>query len=243
MTVSKASYVKGYGVRIHYLQHVAFEDLANIERWARSEGHAITRTRFHQRERLPAVKEIDWLIILGGPMNVHDVERYAWLPREKAFIEEAIRQKKRVLGICLGAQLIADVLGAPIGRNPEREIGWFPVRRTPESAACPFFSVLPQEFHAFHWHGDTFDIPEGAQRLATSDACANQAFRYGERVLALQFHLETTRESVGRLVRHCVAELVAGPYVQPEEALRAGCAEHIPKMQEFMTALLDAMSQ
>ena len=178
-------------MRIHYLQHVPFEDLANIESWARSRGHDLSRTMLFSDEKLPEMDHFDWLIIMGGPMNIYEDEKYPWLSREKEFIRQAIASDKIVLGICLGAQLIADVLGGSVRRNEYREIGWFAVSLTEEGSTSPIFSVLPKSFVALHWHGDTFAIPPGAMRIAESQACANQAFIKGK-AIGLQFHLESS---------------------------------------------------
>lgn len=230
-------------MHIHYLQHVHFEDLGNIAPWALDRGHTVTRTRFHERERLPDPSDIDWVIVLGGPMNVYEEDRFPWLAREKIFIERAIEAGKRVLGVCLGAQLIADALGGEITRNPEAEIGWFPVHRTPASVEFPAFRALPQTIHAFHWHGDTFSIPPGATHLAASDACPNQAFGFEDHVLALQFHLESSAHGVSRLLRHCADDLCEGPYVQTPETIRTGCDMHLATLQSLLEAFLDAMEQ
>jgi GMP synthase-like glutamine amidotransferase len=129
-------------MKIHYVQHVAFEDPAQILTWALSNGHALAATRLHLNERLPDPDEFDLLIIMGGPMSVHDHDRYSWLKDEKKFIESAIATGKKVLGICLGAQLIAHVLGAPVKKNRTPEIGWYEVFRT-EDSGNSIFEALP----------------------------------------------------------------------------------------------------
>ena len=186
-------------MRIHYLKHVPFEDLANLESWASSRGHALSRTRLFSGEHLPPPSSFDWLIIMGGPMNIYQEERYAWLAEEKEFIKNAVYGGKIVLGVCLGAQLISSVLGGIVTKNRYHEIGWFPVRLTEEGRASPVFSALPDRFLALHWHGDTFSIPPGASRMAESDACPNQAFILGK-AIGLQFHLESNPESMKRLI-------------------------------------------
>ncbi len=137
-------------MRIHYLQHVPFEDLANIEAWAKKRGHDVSGTMLFQDEPLPALEEFDWLIIMGGPMNIYEHYRYPWIVREKEFIRRSIDADKIVLGICLGAQLMADVLGGKVHRNEHKEIGWFPVRLTADAMRSPVFRVLPEGFVAFH---------------------------------------------------------------------------------------------
>lgn len=228
-------------MRIHFVQHVDFEDLGNIEPWARERGHSIMRTRLQQRERLPGPGEYDWLIVMGGPMSVDEEARYPWLAREKVFIKRSIELGKRVLGVCLGAQLIADALGAPVTRNAHKEIGWFPVLRSATPDSSPFAGAFPENFHAFHWHGDTFAIPEGAVHLALSDACANQAFSVGNNVLALQFHLESNSSGVGRLLRHCSQDLQPGTYVQDPDQIRSGCQDHMPGLEPLLHGVLETM--
>jgi GMP synthase (glutamine-hydrolysing) len=207
-------------MKIHYLQHVPFEGLASIESWAMTQNHVLSATRFYNNESLPSVKEIDWLIVMGGPMNIYEDDKYPWLTKEKRFIEQAIKQDKTVVGICLGSQLIADVLGAKVYQGQHKEIGWFPIEMTNEAENSVVFNSLPQKLTVFHWHGDTFDLPEGATCLAYSEGCQNQAFIYNEKILGLQFHLESTKDSVRRIIENCADELVEGKYIQkPEEML------------------------
>jgi GMP synthase-like glutamine amidotransferase len=206
-------------MNLHYFQHVAFEDLADIEDWARLNHHTISATRFHLNESPPDLNAVDALVVLGGPMNIYEEDLYPWLAVEKGFLREAIASGKPVLGICLGAQLIADVLGAKVVQNPHKEIGWFPIRLTEPATTCSLFQGLPQSFSVFHWHGDTFDLPDNAVHLAESDACKNQAFHYGERVLGLQFHLESNREAIQRMIQHESADMTEGRFVQSAEEI------------------------
>ena len=201
-------------LRIHYLQHVPFEGPGFIESWALVRGHRLTATRLYAGHRLPATEEFDWLFILGGPMNVYEESRYPWLAREKRFIGEALREGKVLIGICLGAQLLACVLGAKVTRNACVEIGWYPVQKASQASQSSLSGFLPDSFPAFHWHGDTFEIPRGAVHLARSEACENQAFAFDERVVAFQFHLESTRESVENLIHSCPEDLAEGPFIQ-----------------------------
>jgi GMP synthase (glutamine-hydrolysing) len=208
-------------LRIHYLQHVPFEGLGFIADWAREQNASVSCTKLFLHERFPAQEEFDWLIILGGPMNVYEDAIYPWLPAEKAFIKEAITRDKVVLGICLGAQLIADVLGGKISANKEKEIGWFPVSFIKDKLEMPLSAILPDELNVMHWHGDTFTLPLDAIHLATSRACANQGFIYDNRVFALQFHLETTKESLLGLIKNCGDEIRQGDWIQPAETITA----------------------
>jgi GMP synthase-like glutamine amidotransferase len=208
-------------VRAHYFQHVPFEGLGSVEDWLRRRGAAISATRFFVRPVLPALDSLDWLIVLGGPMSVNDEDALPWLREEKRFLREAIRADKVVLGICLGAQLIADAMGGRVYRNREREIGWFAVRRVAPPEAGAMAGAIPESILAFHWHGETFDLPPGAVRLARSDGCENQAFALGRRALGVQFHLETTPAAARALIEHARNEMTPGPFVQPEADLLA----------------------
>ncbi len=225
----------GNTMKIHFVQHVPFEGPAAIKDWALERGHSLSRTALFDNESPPAMDDFDWLVVMGGPMGVYDEDEYPWLASEKRFIGDAVAAGKAVLGICLGAQLLAVVLGGTVRPNAHREIGWFPVRLVPAAEGIPAFAGLPRIFTAFHWHGDTFGIPPGSVRTAESDACAAQAFAYNDRVIGLQFHLESTAESVGALVRNCGGELVEGKFIQ-----RAG--ELVPGPKEFggLRVLLDA---
>ncbi len=206
-------------MKLHYLQHVPFEGLGSIETWASAKKFQITHTALWQSPVFPSEKEIDLLVVMGGPMNVDEEKIYPWLAAEKKFIEKTLKAGKKVLGVCLGAQLIARVLGAPVYKNKHKEIGWLPVTFTPEAKTSPMFSGLPEKMTVFHWHGDTFDLPSGAVRVASSEACLNQAFSVEDQAVALQFHLESTPESVRLLAENCADELVDASYIQSGEAI------------------------
>lgn len=208
-------------MRVHYLQHVPFEGLGSIEESLKKRGCTITRTRLYNSEELPPLSSFDWLIVMGGPMGVYDERDHPWLAPEKNFIRVAIEGGKTVLGICLGSQLIASVLGAKVHSDVAREIGWFPIIPANEAAQTPLRPVFSSRLNVLHWHSDSFAIPEGATLLASSEACENQAFIYGDRVVGLQFHMETTILSTSKLINHCGAEMIAGPYVQTADEIMA----------------------
>lgn len=228
-------------MNINYFQHVPFEGLGHIEAWATEKRHQLIVTRFFNNDPLPILSELDWLIIMGGPMSVHDTDVYPWLEAEKTFIKQAIEHGKTVLGICLGAQLIADVLGARVYPNPYKEIGWFPIEKTSVATSTPFAKYLPERVEAFHWHGETFDLPDGAIHLARSEACEHQAFAYKQRVLGLQFHLEMTQASVKQLTTHCHEEIVKAPYIQTAETI-LNTQQHFDTTQRVMEALLNQLN-
>ncbi|MGV8056959.1 MAG: type 1 glutamine amidotransferase [Smithellaceae bacterium] len=225
-------------MRIHYFQHVPYEGLGNIEGWIKSKNYALSATRFYAADPLPKLNEIDWLIIMGGPMGAYEDKKYPWLAAEKSFIEESIKAGKKVLGICLGAQLIASVLGAKVYPHIHREIGWFPLKLTDEGIESKVFQGFPAELLAFHWHGDTFNFPRGAARLAETTACRNQAFAYNNQAIGLQFHLDCTQENVQQLIENCSSELVNDPYIQtPEQMLRP--VTEFEKIKKYMYKMLD----
>ena len=228
-------------MNIHFLQHVPFEGLAGIASWVDAHGHDLTGTRLYAGEALPNFAEFDCLIVMGGPMGVHDEGKYPWLIDEKRFLEKAIRVEKTVLGVCLGTQLIASVLGANVYRNRFKEIGWLPVRLTDDGLRSRLFNGFEEQFMAFHWHGDTFDIPHGAVQLARSEGCEHQVFSYGEHVLGLQLHLDSTAESIELLLRNCGDEIVPGPFIQPAEQIRGGF-HHICSIQKRMSSLLHRLT-
>lgn len=231
-------------VNIHFFQHLPFEDSAGILDWAKTRGHETARTLFSEPYRLPPLANVDWLIILGGFMNACQHNEYPWLTEEKAFLREAAGAGKLVLGVCLGAQIIADAFGGRVYRNPEPEIGWHPVELTDAGRRSRIFGGLPPRFTAFHWHGDTFDLPPGAVHTVRSAVCPNQAFEYADgRVVGLQFHLETTDASMEKLIGNCADELVSGrPYIQSAADMRAGSGL-LPGLNRMMTVFLDRMAE
>lgn len=231
-------------MRIHYLQHVPFENPGSILVWAQNNGHDVSKTLLYKNKPFPEQKDFDWLIVMGGPMNIYEEEKYPWLIREKRFIKEAIEHRKVIIGLCLGGQLIADVIGGKVTKNPCREIGWFSVRLCEAARRNPLFSFLLPKPVVFQWHGDTFSsLPEEAELLAESEACAHQAFVYRNRVFGFQFHLENTLPIIEDLIQNCQEEMIPGEYVQaPEELLSH--PEYISQdnmwMDMFLTQLFDS---
>lgn len=195
-------------MRLHYFQHERFEGLGMIADWTKKHGHIVTNTPFFDANaRLPRHADYDALVVMGGPMGVYDEARFSWLAAEKAHIRAAIDGGKHVLGICLGAQLIAASLGAKVAPHAHKEIGWFPVAMTDAGITHPLLSGFNSAMTVFHWHGDRFDIPSGAVHLMSSAACDNQAFVYDKHVLALQFHLEMDGAAVRAIAAACADEL------------------------------------
>jgi GMP synthase-like glutamine amidotransferase len=206
-------------MRVRVIQHVAFEWIGALEPLFAAAGDEVATTRMFMGESLPGVSEFDWLVVMGGPMGVHDGDKFPWIAEEKRLIKAAIDGGKLVLGICLGGQMIADVLGAKVTLNREPEVGWFPVESTEAGRKWGGGGVFGQAMDVFHWHWETFGIPEGAERLCFSAGCDNQAFALGQRVVGLQFHPEATPQSVGELIIHAGQSLPVSRYIQRPDAM------------------------
>lgn len=205
-------------MRIHSLLHAKHETIAAVANWSEHHSHSLSATNLYLGDELPCIDDFDLLLIMGGPMSVNDENKYKWLASEKLFIKEAIDKGKYVLGICLGAQLIANALGAEVKANPYKEIGWFPVKKAMWSAN-PIADILPFFFTTFHWHGETFDIPENAKLIFSSEACPNQSFIYGDRTVAFQFHMEVTPEIIQGFIEYGKNELKKDKYVQSADEI------------------------
>lgn len=227
-------------MKAHWFQHVPFEGLGSIEPWLVSKGYKITHTPFFRSSELPELDTIDLLVIMGGPMSVHDEDEHPWLVMEKEFIRSAIDAGKKVLGVCLGAQLIAHAMGARVYKNAFKEIGWLPIHASPlVDDSCFRF---PPTANVFHWHGETFDLPQGSVLLASSNGCKNQAFQMGENVIGLQFHLETTYESARDIIANCRHELVPSQYVQTEADILSVNSDTFENINQMMRNILSFLT-
>jgi GMP synthase-like glutamine amidotransferase len=226
-------------MRVRYLEHAAFEGLGEIGKYFEYHHDEIAGTRLFDGDTLPSHDDYDLLVIMGGPMSAYDTdETVPWFSKEKAFIYEAIERKKKVLGVCLGAQLIAYVLGAKVYPNAQKEIGWFPIEPGSDAAASPYATVFSRAFTTFHWHGDTFDLPAGAKHLAMNAVTKHQAFSVGEHVLALQFHPEVTKDMIVLFSKGCGARLKDRGSVQSMETM-LGKADHLALNSLRLFQILD----
>lgn len=223
-------------MRVHWLQHAEHEDLGCIAPWLAARGHSVSGSRLQRGEPAPQPEAYDWLIVLGGPMNIYQHAAYPWLVAEKQAIRAALNASKRVLGICLGAQLVADQLGGPVSRNAELEVGWHPVTLAAAGRKDAAFKGFPETFMAFHWHGDSFSLPVGAAPLMASAACANQAFSAGPKVAGIQFHLEVTAANARDWF--AVERPATSRYVQAPEAILAALP-HFAENNRLMLKLLE----
>ena len=224
-------------MRAHILQHVPFEDIGCMRELLQQRGAVVSYTRFFDDPVLPALDDVDLLIVMGGPMSVNDEAELPWLRDEKRSVADAIGRGVPTLGVCLGAQVMASALGARVYPQAEKEIGWFPIEIDADGR-----QLFPEGIDVFHWHGETFDLPDGAVRLAHTPACAHQAFRIGRHAIGLQFHLEMTAESVGGMVTHCGHELIPSRYVQAAEEICAAPASRFFASNLAMARVLDELA-
>ncbi len=225
-------------MRAHCLMNVPFEGPGYISEWMDLYGYSMRIWRLYEDPSLPQVEEVDLLVVMGGPMNIYQEVRYPYLLVEKELIHGCLSAHKHVLGICLGAQLIADALGEKVFKNDQKEIGWFPVQKGIVAGEQDIRSVLPDLFTPFHWHGETFALPVGARPLGSSKACRNQGFLLDDHVIVLQFHLEITGQILEGLLKHAASDMTPGPYVQDASEIRSG-TEHCLANRAILFQLLD----
>ncbi len=220
------------------VQHVSFEGPGSIAQWTIERGHSLRPIMLHEGQELPRTDEFDLLVVMGGPMSVHDEADYPWLVAEKRLIAQCLQDGKFVLGVCLGSQILAEALGSRVYRNRVKEIGWFPIRMRPEALHSPTFAGMPGQLDVLHWHGETYDLPRGCVHLAESDGCLIQAFEHPS-ALGLQFHLEATQEGLAELIGNCGHEIGGGTYEQDPSAIAAAGRNHSQATQSALFGILD----
>jgi GMP synthase-like glutamine amidotransferase len=224
-------------MRVHFIQHVHFESPGYLLEWATAQQHQISFTKIYEAVTFPAADDIDLLVIMGGPMGVYEENKYPWMQAEKDFIKTVMEAGKKVLGICLGSQLIAAVCGANVYPNQQKEIGWWPVKTIRNDKTTTLTASLPDELMTFHWHGDTFDLPAGAVHLFATDVCPHQGYLLYNQVAGLQFHPEATPELIEQMVLHGQEELVDAPYIQSSPQMMA--TGYFTGQHQFLKAFLD----
>lgn len=224
-------------LRILSLEHVAHEGPGRIASWAALRGHDL-RSVSAAGDTLPPADSVEMLVIMGGPMNIYQHRDHPWLAEEKRFIAEATACGIPVLGICLGAQLLADVLGGKVLQNPVHELGWMPVRFLNRTGA---FAAFPDSLCVMHWHGDTFTLPTGAVLAATNEACDHQAFIWQDRVVGLQFHPELDPAAVRALALAGHVYAWDGPFVQSVTELLQAQVAYEP-LEKALHSLLDHLA-
>jgi GMP synthase (glutamine-hydrolysing) len=218
--------------RLLVFQHVAAEPLGTLDPLIRRRGHRVRFTNFERHpDAQPNTDRYRGLIVLGGPMNVEDHAHRDHLRTEMLAIERMLEQGKPVLGICLGAQLLAHVLGAPVQRHHQPEIGWYPLKTTDAGRSDPVLAPLGEEAPVFQWHSYSFELPHGATHLARTDGCESQAFRYGHNAYGFQFHLEMDEPLIERWLANPGYRADLAELDGDEHAIRAQTREHIAAMQ------------
>lgn len=231
-------------MRIHFIQHESLEGPAGILDWAVSKDASTAFTHIYRGDNFPHPDSFDWLVVMGGSMGAYEDDKFPWLRSEKTFLETTLKNNKTVLGICLGAQILANVLGTRVKKNAFKEIGWFPVTLTQDGLNSPIFKNIPSTFQTFHWHGDTFDIPLSATHLASSEACRNQAFATSDnKAVGLQFHLETTWTSAQDMITNdSVSTCEKGAYIQDKTAIFSK-KQYFLDLEQLLIKFLENLKQ
>lgn len=206
-------------MKILFVTHAMFEKPGSIETWAKKNGHETHEVRPYKGENLPDINDFDLLVVMGGPQSPLEMDKAPYLVDEITLIKQAIVKHKRIIGICLGAQLIGEALGAKTERSPHREIGMYLVEQLEEAKFDPVFGQFPEKYDVMHWHSDMPGIPAGATLLAKSEGCPRQIFRYGDRIYGFQCHFELIRELVQEMIECCPNDLRAGTYVRSVKEL------------------------
>lgn len=216
--------------KIIVFQHIAHEILGTLNPLLKNEGFRIRYVNFDRHPDVkPSASRYDGLIVLGGHMGVYEADKYTHIKAEMRAIEEALKKGIPIFGICLGAQILAHVLGAEVRKHTDKEIGWYDVHLTEKGKKDALFRHFGASEKVFQLHGDTFEIPRGAEHLAWSDLCQGQAFRYGENVYGLQFHLEVDRPMIHRWLKvpQTVRDLEESNGKFSEEKIVSDTGKHI----------------
>jgi GMP synthase-like glutamine amidotransferase len=223
-------------MKLHILQHAAYEGPGEIATWAQERGHTVSISHLYRGDALPALQDFDALVIMGGEMNIYQYRDWPWLQAESEFIQAALHHGKPAVGICLGAQFLADALGSRVVQNPVYELGWFPVFWTAESR--DWFPKLPSGGPVLHWHGDRFSLPMGATRLAISLGCHEQGFIVPGKALALQFHMEVNPALV-KLYVESQGSWPSGKYVQDPSQILSEAGKYCEANRHLLHDMLD----
>lgn len=224
-------------MKVLILQHGAHVDAGSILNWCAKRNAEISFIKLYEpNPKFDSTDQFDLMVILGGTMSVNDEEALSWLKPEKEFIRQMIESNTPILGICLGAQLIATALGVKVNKNPAIEIGWHSVRKV--SNIKNIFQ-FPEALQVFHWHNETFQLPPNAVQLAESDACKNQGYQIGDRIIGLQFHPEVTLETISLWIADEGPSLQSGQFVQTPEKMKLLATTLLPAGQKLLDLILD----
>jgi len=224
------------------LKHISYENPGFIQDFFKQKNIEFKIVNIWQKRKLPDIKNFDIFVIMGGPMGVYDVDKYKWLLKEKKYIKSAVEKGKKIFGICLGAQLLAENFGAKIYKNKFKEIGWYPVKLTEDAKRHYLFNSIPDKFFTFHWHNDTFSIPKGSIRIASSDACENQGFVLGKNIIGLQFHPEITEKDLKLFLKYGSKELIKSNFIQGKKEIMKN-KKFIKENNNILYEILDKFLQ
>ncbi len=214
------------------IQHVPCETLGLIAGALKRQGLAVKLVRPFRGERIPrSLRACAGLVVMGGPMGVYEQERHPFLADEIRLLQRAVREGVPVLGVCLGSQLLAAALGAPVAPGRRKEIGWHGVTLTNAASEDPLWRGIERRFVGYHWHGDVFELPRGAVSLARSGLTKHQAFRFGESAYGILFHLEVGAKMIGQMTKMFRAELVQAGVAEAD--IRGAAIEHLPRLREI----------
>lgn len=232
-------------MNLYVFQHVPYEDSGAIADWAMARGYALRTTHWYEPgAQPPHTGEVDFLVIMGGPMSVHDTLLHPWLLEEKAFLREYLATGRPVVGVCLGGQLLAQALGCEISKTPQMEIGWYPVDLTAEARAL--WPQLAPQLTPLHWHRETFSLPRGASLLFTNPTCVHQGFLARDNLLGLQFHIEANEASTRAIVEACpdgvIPNLSRSPFVCNARQALAGVREYSETVRAALFVMLDTIA-
>ena len=225
-------------IRVHYLQQVDFEGPGLIADYCARHSLPVTKTCLFAGDAFPDQSAFDLLVILGGPMNIYEETQYPWLRAEKEFIRQSIDAGKKVLGICLGAQLLSVVLGGTVDKNRHKEIGWHTIRLTSDGLKSPVLHDFPETFLVFQCHGDTFSIPACCKLLGRAEGCEHQIISFDKKVIGLQFHLEYSAQSIREWIAASPGEFKPGPFVQQPAQIEESMAM-VNQTEQLLGQLLD----
>ncbi len=234
-------------MKIQVIQHSAADTPAAVGFILDQLGHRVSTVRLDRGDPLPREVECDALMMFGGGISLTSTDLPSWVELERKLIRDYVDQGRRVLGICLGSQLLASALGATVKRNPQPEVGWHLVHRVDDPPTAGVAQGLPQQMRVFHWHQDTFGIPDGATWLYRSDACQHQAFVLDDRVFGFQFHFEANERTVKTFLAVSNLWRRQSTSVQSQAEITGGIESHLPdqtlQMKSFLTALCPTESR
>lgn len=230
-------------MKILFITHAEFEKPGYIEDWAIHKRHQIHEICPYKGESLVGYSDFDLLVVMGGPQSPLALDKAPYLLDEIEFIKQAIANHKRVIGICLGAQLIGEALGAKTEHSPNKEIGMYPIELLNDAQTDPIFQSFPKKFDVMHWHSDMPGLAKGAVLLAKSEGCPRQVFRYGDRIYGFQCHFEMTTDLIKGMIENCSSDLTKGNYIQMENELLQSDCKFMNSVMEHVLNYLEQLSE